>query len=322
MLKRVRIQQFQSLESVTLDLGRFTVIIGKSDVGKSAVIRAIKAAVTNQAGQAFIKAGAKSTGVGLLFDDTRVAWRKTATAVSASSEYKTATDTFTKIGREVPASIASLLRMGELTIAGERVFPTIHSQFHLPFLMGESPLSRARIIGEVTGINIIYAATREAQARERSAKQRLSTLAEKLDQVNLAIKGLGNLASIQQTLDRAKRSFKLAATASTEADSAASIVTDMAAATQRLAAAEARLIVLENASEAFNEYALESSIGALSSAEGILDLIIVNNDKISIANARILGIYDRLATLEKKKAMVKTCPLCGQHLAHSHGAPV
>ena len=47
MIERVHIQGFQSLADVDLELGGFTVIQGKSNSGKSAFIRALRAVVTN-----------------------------------------------------------------------------------------------------------------------------------------------------------------------------------------------------------------------------------------------------------------------------------
>lgn len=42
----IRVQGFQSLYDVSLDLGGFTVIVGPSSSGKSAFIRSVKAVTT------------------------------------------------------------------------------------------------------------------------------------------------------------------------------------------------------------------------------------------------------------------------------------
>ena len=73
MLNRLRIRNFQSLEDIDLELGQFTVIIGESDTGKSAIIRALKYALINKVGTGFIRHGEKQAAVELTFEDLKVA---------------------------------------------------------------------------------------------------------------------------------------------------------------------------------------------------------------------------------------------------------
>ena len=47
-LIKVRVQGFQSIEDETLELGQLTVLIGEGDAGKSAYLRAIRAAFLNE----------------------------------------------------------------------------------------------------------------------------------------------------------------------------------------------------------------------------------------------------------------------------------
>ena len=56
-IKEVGVQGYQSLYKVGLKLGQFTVIFGESDVGKSALYRAIRALLTAESGDSFISKG-------------------------------------------------------------------------------------------------------------------------------------------------------------------------------------------------------------------------------------------------------------------------
>jgi len=51
----VEVRNFQSIEHVTLKVEGFTVLVGKSDLGKSAIVRAVKAALTGSVGNAFVR---------------------------------------------------------------------------------------------------------------------------------------------------------------------------------------------------------------------------------------------------------------------------
>lgn len=51
----VEIHNFQSIESLSLKIDGFTVLVGPSNIGKSAVVRAIKTALTNALGTDFVR---------------------------------------------------------------------------------------------------------------------------------------------------------------------------------------------------------------------------------------------------------------------------
>lgn len=53
----VEIQNFQSIEKVKLRIEGFTVLVGQSNIGKSAVVRAIRCALTGAAGTDFVRHG-------------------------------------------------------------------------------------------------------------------------------------------------------------------------------------------------------------------------------------------------------------------------
>ena len=48
MLERLEVKDYQSLADIDIPLGRFTVIVGPSGNGKSALIRALRALWENQ----------------------------------------------------------------------------------------------------------------------------------------------------------------------------------------------------------------------------------------------------------------------------------
>lgn len=62
---KVKIQNFQSLEDVELEVRGLTVIVGKSNIGKSAIIRAISGALHNREGDAFVTEGTSHAQVEL-----------------------------------------------------------------------------------------------------------------------------------------------------------------------------------------------------------------------------------------------------------------
>jgi hypothetical protein len=54
---QVEVNNFQSIEHATLDIEGFTTLVGKSNIGKSAFIRAVRHALTNSLGTSFVRHG-------------------------------------------------------------------------------------------------------------------------------------------------------------------------------------------------------------------------------------------------------------------------
>lgn len=74
-LKRYWVKNFQSLRHVDLPLGRLTAITGDdSDLGKSACIRAVLAAITGDNGKGMARAGSPGWSMGLVYDGYTVTW--------------------------------------------------------------------------------------------------------------------------------------------------------------------------------------------------------------------------------------------------------
>lgn len=80
-LIKIEIENFQSIKKLAIDLGQYTVLVGTSNQGKTAIVRAIESVFTNPAGQSRIRKGASHCIVRLDFDDgTWVLWEKGKTS--------------------------------------------------------------------------------------------------------------------------------------------------------------------------------------------------------------------------------------------------
>lgn len=76
-LVHIAIVGFQSLRRIDVELGQITTIVGHSDSGKSAFIRAIKSASLNRRGADFLSHGASACAVRLKFaDGASVLWKR------------------------------------------------------------------------------------------------------------------------------------------------------------------------------------------------------------------------------------------------------
>ncbi len=176
MFTTVLIRNWQSLRSVDLDLGRFTVIVGASSSGKSAFMRAMRALAATATGSSAITRGASSAAITahapagrVTLEYSRGGWRYRLLKDGNEIE-------FSKLNRSVPDQITDILALTPaLNFAG---------QFDRPFLLTESGAAVARTLGELTNVDTIYAAVREANRRKATAASTLKTRRADLDRVN------------------------------------------------------------------------------------------------------------------------------------------
>lgn len=167
MINRVVVYNWQSLQHVELSLGRFSVIVGPSSSGKSALLRALRAVVSNVRGAAVITRGAKAAAVTVHTDAGAVTLERSPTA----SRYRILSPDgqerlYTKLGvLGVPGDVTRALAMAPAA-PGET---SLHfaGQFDRPYLLDESGAAVARVLGTLTNVTTIFAAVAEANRRRR-----------------------------------------------------------------------------------------------------------------------------------------------------------
>jgi predicted ATP-dependent endonuclease of OLD family len=144
MATEITINNFQSLKNVNFTIDGFTVVVGKNNIGKSAIVRAIDAALTNEAGDAFIRKGESKTEVRIKRKDIDIQWEK---GDSASYKVKVGDgklEPYTKLNRAIPQPLLDA-GFDKIQIEDKMVSPLIASQFEPLFLLNK----RGSVITEV-----------------------------------------------------------------------------------------------------------------------------------------------------------------------------
>ena len=153
-IKTVKIENFQSHEKVTLDFNEnLNVILGPSDSGKSAIIRAIKWALFNEpSGNYFIREGTGHVKVSIIFenDDCLVRGRS-----SSRNYYELHHDGETRIlesfGVGLPEEVSQFTKIRKVRLdEGNDSCINISDQLEGPFLLSEKTSTRANAIGKLS----------------------------------------------------------------------------------------------------------------------------------------------------------------------------
>ena len=136
-------KDFQSWKQFDLNVGGFTVIIGSSNRGKSALIRALRGVLRNQVQAAHIRKGEKTTE--LLFNMSE------GPVVQLSRNPKTTAYTvndeaFSKLDGEVPEPVQAL-KMNSISMGTTKLDPIFAGQFDSPFMMDMSPADLNAVFG-------------------------------------------------------------------------------------------------------------------------------------------------------------------------------
>jgi len=172
VLTYLSIRNYQSLHHVDLTLSPFTVIVGPSSSGKSALTRALRTLANNTRGSSFVSTWAKRSVIEASF-----AHRGTVTltrgAKTDDNSYVLTTEPdlpspmFTKLGGEVPEEVSAFLGIDSSI--------TFADQFDRPYLLADSASEVARTFAALTNVHTVFAAAREANRTrlERSGRHKI-----------------------------------------------------------------------------------------------------------------------------------------------------
>jgi DNA repair protein SbcC/Rad50 len=198
-LNRIEVFNYQSLRHVDLELGNFTVIVGPSSSGKSALMRAFKALASNVRGSGVITRGQKALAITARTDTHTITLERT----ERSGTYKLSNSvdltqiTFTKLAGEVPEQITAALRIDPVGEGGSVNFA---SQFDKPYLLDESGATVARVLGELTNVTAVFEAVRAANRIRASAASTLKTRKGDLEQVTARLGAFAGLSERMRLL--------------------------------------------------------------------------------------------------------------------------
>lgn len=198
MLEAIYIRDFQrhSKLKITLD-SSITTLIGPSDVGKSAVLRAIRWVCTNSpSGDSFIRDGAECVDVRLVVDGKKILRRRG----NGDNLYSLDDERFVAFGSSVPDSISCVVNVGGGNFQG---------QHDSVFWFSETAGGVSRRLNSVVDLGVIDDSlasivheVRNFQVRVNIAREKLlavKSLSEKLDWVVEADRQYAVVESISKT---------------------------------------------------------------------------------------------------------------------------
>lgn len=316
MLSKIEVRNFQSIEHLDIELGPLTVLVGQSNVGKSAFTRAIRMLTSNARGTSFIRHGQQVCTVSATLDRGTVTLKKGKGSdeyITVPSDPDSPQRTYTKLGGAVPEEVTEFIGIAPkdaINYAG---------QFDRPYMLADTGGDVARALGGLTGVNVVFEGASESRKRQlRSAatlRDRQGTLTDTMGKID----DYRPLKGWSAALKRAEEALETVQGAARRLEDLTDAVDDYEAAQRTLAnvdpLADADLPTedLRRALAAGSRIRLlDSHLATLRSAKVTQrkaeEALAVATEDIIVAQQQYIDLLTEAGT----------CPTCGQSTTHLH----
>ncbi|RAL26399.1 AAA family ATPase [Thermoflavimicrobium daqui] len=208
-LKKLVIENFQSHERTEIDfVFGLNVLVGPSDSGKSAILRALRWVLFNMPrGTDFIRRDADRCQVTLtLMDNTQIIRLRSAsinryTLINPEGQEQI----FEGFGNTVPHEILEAHQIKPLKL-DEKWEMIVHAgnQLEGPFLLSESSIAKAKIIGSISGAQLIDRALKGTIQDRKQLSKKMRLLEEQAEALAHELKPYENLSTLEEEVQKAQ----------------------------------------------------------------------------------------------------------------------
>lgn len=264
-IRHLIIENFQSHAHTEIELApSLTVLVGESDTGKSAVIRALRWLLLNEPrGREFIRAGTTECRVtAILYDGTRITRERTP----SRNRYLLLTSGGTEkvyegFGNDLPWEITSQLGVTRVHLDDDlTVALNMAGQLEEPFLLSQPGSLKARTIGRIQSVHIIDSASRDTAQDIARLQREARHLDDQISSLDRELSEFEDLPQLQRKLENAGSMYQRAGDFKLLQANLRNLAAQMSTVTHQKGCHQeklARLINLELAAEM-----LEKGIGA------------------------------------------------------------
>jgi exonuclease SbcC len=194
---KLKLKNFQSAEDCELEIPEksFTCLVGPTNIGKSAIRRALECVLYNKSEISYIRTGNNQCEVELTFEDgTHIKWvrdKKTA-------YYEVNGESFSKLGGSVPDV---LIKKGfrELSLSKEKLAVQVAHQFENIFLLNQPGSKITEVLSNLGNLNRIIEANKACLTDKKSMRSRLKI---RLEDNSLEKQKLASFAGLEDQKEK------------------------------------------------------------------------------------------------------------------------
>lgn len=148
---QVEIDNFQSIQNAKFEINGLTVLVGKSNLGKSAVVRALSHCLLNQSVVGMVRKGASHVRVKFDDGENEIVWEKGEKKIN---RYHINGKLYDKVERKQLEPIQNM-GFGSITIGDSKLQPWYSSQFEPIFLLDKTGPQVTNFISEISRLRIV-----------------------------------------------------------------------------------------------------------------------------------------------------------------------
>jgi exonuclease SbcC len=218
MIKSIHLENYMAHEDTSIELSPgVTVITGPNNVGKSAVVEAIRYVVQNPPPKHVIRHGAKHAVVRLELDSGEIVeWHRSDKTAFYKIIKRDGDDpqgdrqeeAYRKLGREVPQDIRALLRLDQVKTEGDDIDLHIGDQRRPIFLLDKAGSQAAAFFAASTEADYLIRMQQALKRRTDTAKASRKELSKTCDQTRAALLRYAPLDSLEADLRLAEQSYQ------------------------------------------------------------------------------------------------------------------
>ncbi len=148
---KIVVKNFQSIKDLDFEIKGFTTVTGKTNIGKSAIIRSITSAILNNPVIGMVRSGESHSEVRIVSDQYDIKWEK---AERGLNRYTVNGTMYDKVGSST-LDVIKDFGFKSVKIGNEEVHPWFASQFFPIFLLDKTGPQITDFISEVSRLNTI-----------------------------------------------------------------------------------------------------------------------------------------------------------------------
>lgn len=189
---KVKIVNFQSISDLEFDVYGFTCITGKSNIGKSAIIRAVSSALMNNSVGGLVRKDSSFCGIDIKTEDMDLKWSK---GEKVPGKYVINGKEYEKVGQKQLPRVEEL-GFGSVRVGKREIRPWHASQFEPIFLLNDSGPAITEFISEVSRLNVLQDSITLSLRRKKQALDKTKAKNEDIKKHNEKLAKLSDLDSL------------------------------------------------------------------------------------------------------------------------------
>jgi chromosome segregation ATPase len=193
MINNLTIKNFQSHQDTNLEFDKgLNIIVGSSDSGKSAIIRALNWIINNKpSGDSFISNWADKSDVEIKVDSDEII--KRSKSKKGINSYSISQSFFKAFGKEVPKEIKGIINFTELNC---------QFQMDAPFLLSNTAGEVGRYLNEIVDLDIIDSGLSNIESEKRKANNEFSRLTDEKERLDRELSRYSNIEKLEINIQK------------------------------------------------------------------------------------------------------------------------